>query len=175
MRAHLCPHVGQAPQSILFPAPGGSGYARRCGADADLIIPGRAGIEIPDGQTGGWHALRHYSATDHGQAGATTRSDQIRLVRLNMAARYQRAPDEAYELEMIARMEARAASAKARLIGTGSQKNRGPNAARRKAPAGATVGVAGAFVLSKQSTALGTFLTRSGVEVRPGALIMLTG
>ena len=109
MRAHLRHHVGQAPQSILFPASGGSGYARDAALTRILMTAqASAGIEIPDGQTGGWHALRHYSATRYGQAGATTRALMTRYgwSDPDMAARYQRS-DEAYELEMIARMEAR--------------------------------------------------------------------
>lgn len=111
MRAHLRHHVGQPPQSILFPAPGGADYARDTALTRILVAAqARAGIEIPDGQTGGWHALRHYSATRYGQAGATTRALMTRYgwSDPDMAARYQRS-DEAYELEMIARMEARAA------------------------------------------------------------------
>lgn len=114
MRTHLRHHVDEGPSAILFTAPGGSGYARDTALTRILVAAqARAGIEIPDGQTGGWHALRHYSATRYGQAGATTRALMARYGWSDpaMAARYQRA-DEAYELEMIARMEARAASVK---------------------------------------------------------------
>lgn len=112
MRAHLRHHVDEGASAILFLAPSGSGYARDTALTRILVAAqARAGIEIPDGQTGGWHALRHYSATRYGQAGATTRALMTRYgwSDPDMAARYQRA-DEAYELEMIARMEARAAS-----------------------------------------------------------------
>lgn len=114
MRTHLRHHVDEGASAILFPAPSGSGYARDIALTRILVAAqARAGIEIPDGQTGGWHALRHYSATRYGQAGATARALMTRYgwSDPNMAARYQRS-DEAYELEMIARMEARAASAK---------------------------------------------------------------
>ena len=110
MRAHLRHHVEEGPSAILFPAPSGSGYARDTGL-ARLLAAAHegAGIVIPAGMSGGWHALRHYSATRYGQAGATTRALMTRYGWSDpaMAARYQRA-DEAYELEMIARMEARA-------------------------------------------------------------------
>lgn len=114
MRAHLRHHVDEGPSAILFPAPGGSGFARDT-ALARLLAAAheRAGINIPKGMSGGWHSLRHYSATRYGQAGATTRALMTRYGWSDpaMAARYQRA-DEAYELEMIARMEARAVSVK---------------------------------------------------------------
>jgi integrase len=109
MRTHLRHHVDEGASAILFPAPSGSGYARDIALTRILVAAqARAGIEIPDGQTGGWHALRHYSATRYGQAGATTRALMTRYgwSDPNMAAHYQRS-DEAYELEMIARMEAR--------------------------------------------------------------------
>lgn len=109
MRTHLRHHVDEGASAILFPAPSGSGYARDIALTRILVAAqARAGIEILDGQTGGWHALRHYSATRYGQAGATTRALMTRYgwSDPNMAARYQRS-DEAYELEMIARMEAR--------------------------------------------------------------------
>lgn len=112
MRTHLRDHVAPGPQAILFPALRGSGYARDTALRRLLTAAqAAAGIEIPDGHSGGWHALRHYSATRYGQAGATTRALMARYgwSDPDMAARYQRS-DEAYELEMIARMEARAAS-----------------------------------------------------------------
>ena len=109
MRTHLRHHVDEGASAVLFPAPSGSGYARDIALTRILVAAqARAGIDIPDGQTGGWHALRHYSATRYGQAGATTRALMTRYgwSDPDMAARYQRS-DEAYELEMIARMEAR--------------------------------------------------------------------
>lgn len=112
MRAHLRHHVGQSRQEILFPAPGGSGYARDTALTRILVAAqARAGIEIPDGQTGGWHALRHYSATRYGQAGATTRALMTRYGWSDpgMAARYQRA-DEDFEREIVARMAERQAT-----------------------------------------------------------------
>mgnify|MGYP000554586743 FL=1 len=112
MRTHLRDHVAPGPQAILFPALRGSGYARDTALTRLLTAAqAAAGIEIPDGHSGGWHALRHYSATRYGQAGATTRALMTRYgwSDPDMAARYQRS-DEAYELEMIARMEARATS-----------------------------------------------------------------
>lgn len=111
MRAHLRHHVDEGPSAILFTAPSGSGYARDTALTRILVAAqARAGIEIPAGHSGGWHALRHYSATRYGQAGATTRALMARYgwSDPDMAARYQRS-DEAYELEMVARMEARAA------------------------------------------------------------------
>lgn len=75
MRAHLRHNVDEGAPAILFPAPSGSGYARDTALTRILVAAqARAGIEIPDGQTGGRHALRHYSATRYGQAGATTRA-----------------------------------------------------------------------------------------------------
>ena len=112
MRAHLRTHVAPGPQAVLFPALRGSGYARDTALTRLLTAAqAAAGIEIPTGHSGGWHALRHYSATRYGQAGATTQALMTRYGWFDpdMAARYQRS-DEAYELEMIARMEARAAS-----------------------------------------------------------------
>lgn len=110
MRAHLRTHVAPDPQAILFPAPHGSGYARDT-ALTRLLTAAQdvAGIEIPDGHSGGWHALRHYSATRYGQAGATTRALMTRYGWSDpaMAARYQRS-DEEYERELVARMEVRA-------------------------------------------------------------------
>lgn len=110
MRAHLRHHVDKGPSAILFPAPGGSGYARDT-ALARLLTAAheRAEIVIPDGMSGGWHALRHYSATRYGQAGATTRALMTRYGWSDpaMAARYQRS-DEEYERELVARMEIRA-------------------------------------------------------------------
>ena len=106
MRAHLRDYVAPGQQAILFPALNGSGYARDKALTRLLVAAqARAGIEIPEGQTGGWHALRHYSATRYGQAGATTRALMARYGWSDpaMAARYQRS-DEAYELEMVARM-----------------------------------------------------------------------
>ena len=111
MRAHLHHHVGQSRQEILFPARGGSGYARDTALTRILVAAqARAGIEIPDGQTGGWHALRHYSATRYGQAGATTRALMTRYGWSDpaMAARYQRS-DEDFEREIVARMAQRQA------------------------------------------------------------------
>lgn len=112
MRAHLRHNVVEGASAILFPAPSGSGYARDTALTRILVAAqARDDIEIPDGQTGGWHALRHYSATRYCQAGAKTRELMTRYgwSDPDMAARYQRS-DEAYELEMIARMEAHAAS-----------------------------------------------------------------
>lgn len=112
MRTHLRDHVAPGPQAILFPALRGSGYARDTALRRLLTAAqAAAGIEIPDGHSGGWHALRHYSATRYGQVGATTRALMARYgwSDPDMAARYQHS-NEAYELEMIARMEARAAS-----------------------------------------------------------------
>lgn len=83
MRAHLRIHVAPGPQAILFPALRGSGYTRDT-ALTRLLTAAQdvAGIEIPDGYSGGWHTLRHYSATRYGQAGATTRADDsVRVVR----------------------------------------------------------------------------------------------
>lgn len=110
MRAHLYHHVDKEPSAILFPAPGGCGFARDT-ALARLLTEAheRAGINIPKGMSGGWHALRHYSATRYGQAGATTRALMTRYGWSDpaMAARYQRS-DEEYERELVARMEDRA-------------------------------------------------------------------
>ena len=110
IRAHLCHHVDEGPSAILFPAPGGSGFARDT-ALARLLAAAheRVGIIIPEGMSGGWHALRHYSATRYGQAGATTRALMTRYGWSNpaMAARYQRS-DEEYERELVARMEGHA-------------------------------------------------------------------
>ena len=109
MRGHLRTHVAPGPQAVLFPALRGSGFARDTALTRLLTAAqAAAGIEIPDGHSGGWHALRHYSATRYGQAGATTRALMARYgwSDPDMAARYQRS-DEAYELEMIARMETR--------------------------------------------------------------------
>jgi len=109
LRAHLRHHVDEGPAAILFPAPSGSGYARDT-ALARLLAAAHehAGIVIPSGMSGGWHALRHYSATRYGQAGATTRALMTRYGWSDpaMAARYQRS-DEEYELELVARMEGR--------------------------------------------------------------------
>ena len=109
MRAHLRTHVASGPQAILFPAPRGSGYARDT-ALTRLLAAAQdvAGIEIPDGHSGGWHALRHYSATRYGQAGATTRALMTRYGWSDpaMAARYQRS-DEDFEREIVARMASR--------------------------------------------------------------------
>lgn len=109
LRAHLRHHVDEGPGAILFPAPSGSGYARDT-ALARLLAAAHehAGIVIPSGMSGGWHALRHYSATRYGQAGATTRALMTRYGWSDpaMAARYQRS-DEEYELELVARMEGR--------------------------------------------------------------------
>lgn len=110
IRAHLCHHVDEGPSAILFPAPGGSGFARDT-ALARLLAAAheRVGIIIPEGMSGGWHALRHYSATRYGQAGATTRALMTRYGWSDpaMAARYQRS-DEEYERELVARMEGHA-------------------------------------------------------------------
>lgn len=110
MRAHLSDHVAPGPQAILFPALRGSGYARDTALTRFLTAAqDAAGVEIPDGHSGGWHALRHYSATRYGQAGATTRALMTRYgwSDPDMAARYQRS-DEEYERELVARMEGRA-------------------------------------------------------------------
>lgn len=110
LRAHLRHHVDEGPGAILFLAPSGSGYARDT-ALARLLAAAHehAGIVIPAGMSGGWHALRHYSATRYGQAGATTRALMTRYGWSDpaMAARYQRS-DEEYERELVARMEDRA-------------------------------------------------------------------
>ena len=110
LRAHLRHRVDEGPSAILFPAPSGSGYARDT-ALARLLAAAHecAGIVIPTGMSGGWHALRHYSATRYGQAGATTRALMTRYGWSDpaMAARYQRS-DEEYERELVARMEGRA-------------------------------------------------------------------
>ena len=109
MRAHLRHHVDEGPSAILFPTPSGSGYARDTALTRMLTAAhDRARIAIPSGMSGGWHALRHYSATRYGQAGATTRALMPRYgwSDPDMAARYQRS-DEEYERELVARMEAR--------------------------------------------------------------------
>ena len=60
MRTHLRDHVAPGPQAILFPALRGSGYARDTALRRLLTAAqAAAGIEIPDGHSGGWHALRH--------------------------------------------------------------------------------------------------------------------
>lgn len=109
MRAHLRTHVTPGPQAILFPALRGSGYSRDT-ALTHLLTAAQdvAGIEIPDGHSGGWHALRHYSATRYGQAGATTRALMTRYGWSDpaMAARYQRSDDD-FEREIVARMVSR--------------------------------------------------------------------
>ena len=106
MRAHLRTHVAPGPQAILFPALRSSGYARDTALEHLLTAAQDvAGIEIPDGHSGGWHALRHYSATRYRQAGATTRALMTRYGWPDpaMAARYQRS-DEDFEREIVARM-----------------------------------------------------------------------
>ena len=111
LREHLRHHVDEGPSAILFPAPSGSGYARDTALTRLLTVAQeRAGISIPKGMSGGWHALRHFSATRYGQAGATTRALMTRYGWSDpaMAARYQRS-DEEYERELVARMEDRAA------------------------------------------------------------------
>lgn len=110
LREHLRHHVDEGSSAILFPAPSGSGYARDTALTRMLAAAQeRVGIVIPPGMSGGWHALRHYSATRYGQAGATTRALMTRYgwSDPDMAARYQRS-DEEYERELVARMEARA-------------------------------------------------------------------
>lgn len=109
LREHLRHHVDEGPSAILFPAPSGSGYARDTALTRLLTAAQeRAGISIPKGMSGGWHALRHFSATRYGQAGATTRALMTRYGWSDpaMAARYQRS-DEEYERELVARMEGR--------------------------------------------------------------------
>ena len=109
--AHLRTHVAPGPQAILFPSLRGSGYARNTALTRLLTAAqDAAGIEIPDGHSGGWHALRHYSATRYGQAGATTRALMTRYGWPDpaMAARYQRS-DEDFEREIVARMAERQA------------------------------------------------------------------
>lgn len=109
LREHLRHHVDERPGAIIFPAPSGSGYARDTALTRMLTAAQeRAEIIIPTGKSGGWHALRHYSATRYGQAGATTRALMTRYGWSDpgMAARYQRS-DEDYERELVARMEAR--------------------------------------------------------------------
>lgn len=113
LREHLRHHVDEGPSAILFTAPCGSGFARDTALSRFLIAAHeRAGIVIPAGMSGGWHALRHYSATRYGQAGATTRALMTRYGWSDpaMAARYQRS-DEEYERELVARMEGRASRA----------------------------------------------------------------
>lgn len=113
LREHLRQHVDEGPSAILFPAPSGSGYARDTALTRLLAAAHeRAGIVIPTGMSGGWHALRHYSATRYGQAGATTRALMTRYGWSDpaMAARYQRS-DEEYERELVARMEGRTSRA----------------------------------------------------------------
>lgn len=110
LREHLRHHVDEGPGAILFPTPSGSGFARDTALMRLLAAAHeRAGIIIPEGMSGGWRALRHYSATRYGQAGATTRALMTRYGWSDpaMAARYQRS-DEEYERELVARMEARA-------------------------------------------------------------------
>lgn len=109
VREHLRHHVDEGPSAILFPAPSGSGYARDTALTRLLTTAQEcAGISIPKGMSGGWHALRHFSATRYGQAGATTRALMTRYGWSDpaMAARYQRS-DEEYERELVARMEGR--------------------------------------------------------------------
>ena len=109
LREHLRHHVDEGPSAILFPAPSGSEYARDTALTRLLTAAQeRAGISIPKGMSGGWHALRHFSATRYGQAGATTRALMTRYGWSDpaMAARYQRS-DEEYERELVARMEGR--------------------------------------------------------------------
>ena len=64
-----------------------------------------AGVVIPEGRYGGWHAFRHYSATRFGQAGASTAAIMRRYgwSKPEQAMHYQRA-DSDYEREMLDRM-----------------------------------------------------------------------
>lgn len=113
MRAHLREHVGRSASAVVFPSTQGRSYARDTSLKRLLdAATERAGVVIPEGMSGGWHALRHYSATRYGQAGATVRALMTRYGWSDpeMAARYQRA-DEAYERELVARMAARSAAA----------------------------------------------------------------
>lgn len=64
-----------------------------------------AGVTIPDGRQGGWHAFRHYAATRFGQTGATVNAIMSRFgwVKVEQAMHYQRS-DADYERDMIDRM-----------------------------------------------------------------------
>lgn len=112
LAAHLGAHVDPGADAVVFPSPRG-GFARS-GSLSEVFTRAlsAAGVVVPEGRRVGWHALRHYSATRYGQAGATTRALMVRYgwSDPDMAARYQRA-DEAYERELVARMAARSAAA----------------------------------------------------------------
>lgn len=112
LAAHLDTHVAPGQDAVVFPGPQG-GWARDTTLTKILERAlADAGVEAPRGRKVGWHALRHYSATRYGQAGATTRALMLRYGWSDpeMAARYQRA-DEAYEREVVARMAARSTAA----------------------------------------------------------------
>ncbi len=111
--AALAGHLGRfAEARIVFPAPRG-GYMRDSTASKALRSAlSAAGVVIPPGRYGGWHAFRHYAATRYGQAGASTSAIMIRFgwTRPEQAMHYQRA-DADYERMILDQMAARAGEA----------------------------------------------------------------
>ena len=109
----LADHLARfAKAAIVFPAPRG-GYMRDSTASKALRTAlSAAGVVIPPGRYGGWHAFRHYAATRYGQAGASTSAIMIRFgwTRPEQAMHYQRA-DADYERMILDQMASRAGEA----------------------------------------------------------------
>ena len=104
---HLSAFAEPGPDGIVFPGfSDSSQYLRASSASRALReAMASAGVVIPAGRYGGWHAFRHYSATRFGQAGASTAAIMRRYgwSRPEQAMHYQRA-DADYERDVLDRM-----------------------------------------------------------------------
>ncbi|MEV7875556.1 tyrosine-type recombinase/integrase [Microbacterium sp. NPDC089188] len=85
--SHMREHVGQFPDSLLFPGADGAGHLGQS-AFYRHWNPARVAAKRPDLP---WHGLRHYGATRAAVAGATLKELQARLGHSTVAAamRYQ--------------------------------------------------------------------------------------
>lgn len=106
LRQHLETYTGPAAAAPVFSVDGGSSpLSDRTAATWLRDAMGRAGVVVPAGKQGGWHAFRHYSATRYGQAGASLAAIMRRYGwrKPEQAMHYQRA-DADYERDMLDRM-----------------------------------------------------------------------
>ena len=107
LAGHLSAFAEPGPDGIVFPGfSDSSRYLRASSASRALReAMASAGVVIPAGRYGGWHAFRHYSATRFGQAGASTAAIMRRYgwSRPEQAMHYQRA-DADYERDVLDRM-----------------------------------------------------------------------
>ena len=109
LAAHMAEYTGAGDDAPVFPSPtDGLAFARETTLSRWLRqAMADAGVVVPAGRYGGFHAFRHYSATMFGRAGASTAVLQRRYgwVKAEQAIHYQRVDDD-YERDIVDRMAA---------------------------------------------------------------------